>query len=693
MQGSAERSVDCSAAEEMARQNLLATGTDSLTPSALSTEAFPPRQHSTLSTEAPGLRQHPTLSTEALGLRQHPTLSTEAPGLRQHSVISTEALGLHQNSVISTGGRRPEWRDPCISDHLRSPDPASSLREAAAARVAAHRNRRAGAHAIEAAREEALRLERAQIDRDARRGVSRVRDTVRARYEHSQSYRDFLAAEAERATQQARAEAEIAARNARAIADAQLQLLEELRHQTGLATRDSIDDRHPERTAQQEAASAPHPNSVISTEASAPHPNPVISTGGRRPEWRDLHLGSPQIPEPHPNPVIPTEASAPHPNPVISTGGRRPEWRDLHLGSPQIPEPHPNPVIPTAASAPHPNPVISTGGRRPEWRDPCISEASAHHKPQTASGDLFADQFANTPATETTTDGLTVRLYDDLGPFGPTPPSLSAYYADAGGTVTELEDLEQEIAFRRAPEFTDHIIETLPLPTNLIEFPRELVAARRARPRLAEGPLREELTPQPQLRIFEVEPETISTEPAAPQETATAAPGWQGLLLDTPAIRLAHMRPQAGNAAPLDDIAPISRRLMASTVDACCIGAAFIAFATIVAWISGPRLQALSQPGFRIPLAAAVFLTLAIAALLYQLLFFSLNEATPGMRYARIALCTFADANPTRRQMRRRVLATVLAACPLGLGLLWAWMDDDRLGWHDRISRMYHRSY
>ena len=132
---------------------------------------------------------------------------------------------------------------------------------------------------------------------------------------------------------------------------------------------------------------------------------------------------------------------------------------------------------------------------------------------------------------------------------------------------------------------------------------------------------------------------------------------------------------------------------MAAAVDACCIGAALVAFATTVAWISGPRLQALSQPGSRPTLAAAIIVTFAIATLIYQLLFFSLNEATPGMRYAHIALCTFADASPTRRALRRRVLATVLAACPLGLGLLWAWMDDDRLGWHDRISRMYHRSY
>ncbi len=63
------------------------------------------------------------------------------------------------------------------------------------------------------------------------------------------------------------------------------------------------------------------------------------------------------------------------------------------------------------------------------------------------------------------------------------------------------------------------------------------------------------------------------------------------------------------------------------------------------------------------------------------------------MKYARIGLCTFTDENPTRAQLRRRILASLLSACPLGLGLLWSWIDTERLGWHARISRMYQRSY
>ena len=70
-----------------------------------------------------------------------------------------------------------------------------------------------------------------------------------------------------------------------------------------------------------------------------------------------------------------------------------------------------------------------------------------------------------------------------------------------------------------------------PLPVNLIEFPRELVAPRRARPRLEEGPLRESLDDadgQPPLRIFEAEPDSISQ--AANADSAAAE--WSSIRLD-----------------------------------------------------------------------------------------------------------------------------------------------------------------
>ena len=111
-----------------------------------------------------------------------------------------------------------------------------NLRETVTERLAAHRSRRAQmsaqVRAEEAELEASQRRRREHLYVEQRRGISAVRDVVRARYETSQSYREFLAAEAERALAQAQAEADIAARTARAVADAQLQLLEEMEQWT-----------------------------------------------------------------------------------------------------------------------------------------------------------------------------------------------------------------------------------------------------------------------------------------------------------------------------------------------------------------------------------------------------------------------------------------------------------------------------
>jgi uncharacterized RDD family membrane protein YckC len=85
--------------------------------------------------------------------------------------------------------------------------------------------------------------------------------------------------------------------------------------------------------------------------------------------------------------------------------------------------------------------------------------------------------------------------------------------------------------------------------------------------------------------------------------------------------------------------------------------------------------------------------SLFVMWVLFQYLFFSLSAATPGMRYAKIALCTFDDENPSRHVMRVRIAALLLSALPLGLGFLWIFFDEDGLSWHDRITQTYQRSY
>ena len=223
----------------------------------------------------------------------------------------------------------------------------------------------------------------------------------------------------------------------------------------------------------------------------------------------------------------------------------------------------------------------------------------------------------------------------------------------------------------------------VPLPANLIEFPRQLVAARRARPRLAEGPFARRggcsagartaphLRSGGQLRLHRTcgrERGAGVAQPAARRTAGTARPA-------------EHADAQISFAVPVQT-APVSQRFMAAAVDGCCITAAWLGAIAVVAGVS-PDLPT------GVPALASAAGLLALFAVLYKMLFFSLADATPGMRYARIGLCTFADENPTRGSMRRRMLAVLLAGLPLGLGLAWVLLDEDGLGWHDRISRMY----
>jgi hypothetical protein len=198
--------------------------------------------------------------------------------------------------------------------------------------------------------------------------ASRIAAAVAERYANSQSYRAFLAEQAESAIREAEAAAEVAALSAQAVADAQYQLLAELD-----------------------------------------------------------------------------------------------QWN----------------LTPPASTPPLADSVLA----RPQITEPQITESL----PQ-----LLA---AASPATS----GLTVRLYDAdqvvrsyVEPRGASSISHNQAQAKALLDETEVLALEEEIAFRQSPIFEDAAAAPIDIPANLIEFPRQLVAPRKARPRLAEGPLLDE---------------------------------------------------------------------------------------------------------------------------------------------------------------------------------------------------------
>lgn len=229
--------------------------------------------------------------------------------------------------------------------------------------------------------------------------------------------------------------------------------------------------------------------------------------------------------------------------------------------------------------------------------------------------------------------------------------------------------------------------ESQPAHANLIQFPRELVATRKMRPRLAEPPAAE---PEAQLSIFEVDPHSVATvaEPLSvdqpAKEASWAGAEWSGMELEAQPLDDAAARADSARAHSGVFLAPLGLRLMATVVDGALIVASFLGVAMTAASHTQHPLAPRSAE-----LVAA--LSLFVMGLLYHACFFTLGKSTPGMKYAGIGLCTFENDSPDQAQMRRRLVAMVLSILPLGLGLVWSVFDDDHLSWHDRISQTYLR--
>jgi uncharacterized RDD family membrane protein YckC len=493
--------------------------------------------------------------------------------------------------------------------------PAATLKLQVAERLAAHRNR---THRRIAPAPEPPAMPAAER-------ATRIAASVAERYAKSQTYRAFLAAEAERAVQQAAAEAEAAERHDEAIASQQRQLLADLEA-------DSMAKLDAEKLLELCAETSPQPDLLTP---------PKLSKPAR-------------------------QSASPRPLKAASAG---PAQLSEHV---------------------HATPETQISGLTVRLFEGNESTGSfAHHSvPVTRASDCLV-----------------------------TP-------ADKAAELAEALILDEEIAFRRDPVFEEAPEPAMPLPANLIEFPRQLVAARKARPRHAEGPLLMDAGEEPgltQLRIFEVEPAQISLTPSV----EAAAPEWSSIWLEAiapdplaPEAFRAESRtllfdaagPGAGiptSSRPIvltgrpanwrPQTAPISSRLLAATLDGALVLVAFITFTAGFALVTGTAADSVpSLLAGQIGVAASCIVAAAVLgffSVAYHLLFCSFADGTPGMRCARIALCTFSDAGPTRAAMRRRVAASLLSAFALGLGFLWAVIDEDRLGWHDRITGIYPRKY
>jgi uncharacterized RDD family membrane protein YckC len=167
--------------------------------------------------------------------------------------------------------------------------------------------------------------------------------------------------------------------------------------------------------------------------------------------------------------------------------------------------------------------------------------------------------------------------------------------------------------------------------------------------------------------------------PARPAEQMELLPSFEDMTLDP----VHHSEKAPSDVIPTP--AALAQRLIAGVVDVATVAAAAMlfdfAFAQMVEDDPHSRLALL----FGLCVAGTLWVV-------FQYLFLVYGKGTPGMRFAQLELASF-DGKPLTVMTRRcRAAASALSAASIGLGYAWTFVDEDQLGWHDRITRTLLRS-
>jgi len=145
----------------------------------------------------------------------------------------------------------------------------------------------------------------------------------------------------------------------------------------------------------------------------------------------------------------------------------------------------------------------------------------------------------------------------------------------------------------------------------------------------------------------------------------------------------AEVRIQPGETIVCDaPVAAPSHRLMAAAADASLILVAVGLFLVIFFAAGGQVALDRQAMSFIIGVTAVI-------ALFYRALWCLANGDTPGMRFAGLRLVDFDGRRPDREQRGIRQVASLLSLLSAGLGLVWALVDEEKLTWHDHISKTF----
>jgi uncharacterized RDD family membrane protein YckC len=325
-------------------------------------------------------------------------------------------------------------------------------------------------------------------------------------------------------------------------------------------------------------------------------------------------------------------------------------------------------------SAPPVPPIRAVAGEvrpaaDPAWRREIVSRVQQHRARRGRPADPNAMEF-NFPA-----DG---RHSFGVGPDdGSTPPPPERFHE-----IVIPQNMVKPVMGR-------------PEPPKVIRFPRTQPAYV---PTVEEVMLDEleQAAPAPEapritMEAYESEPMDLRQQEIEPLEIEPIArPSLRGQQLNLlPSFDDIQLEPEEARIDDDDEViprpAPMHQRLVAGLVDVALVFLATGAFAVTFV-----------EVGEGIPYSNMMMVCMVAAGgifwLVFQYIFLVYRRATPGMNFAGLELCTFEGNATTMFERQSRAAASALSGFSMGLGYFWALVDEDRVGWHDRISRTHVRA-
>ena len=142
------------------------------------------------------------------------------------------------------------------------------------------------------------------------------------------------------------------------------------------------------------------------------------------------------------------------------------------------------------------------------------------------------------------------------------------------------------------------------------------------------------------------------------------------------------VRRRSGGVQCEATVAPLQIRAVAGVLDLAMVVVALGAFLAVFHWLGGSLHP--DKQGFR-TLAITSFVLLAF----YWVFYVGHFGQTPGMMWVGLRLLNFHGQEPSGAHKAARALGLILSSATLGLGFAWSLADEEKLTWHDRMTRTF----